>query len=328
MEATQPSKRKPINYGRSLLTIFILIVLIGVCLEAVTILFQWKNIEQLPEFLRLYSSFLIFASPYLRYFNAVIILVLGYFIVGEVGRIIYAYMRGFADHSSAATIQNITRIVGFGVLLAVLATVFSVDPAAALTLGSFGGLVVGFASQAFLSNTIAGIFVLITRPFTFGDVVTMAGNTGVVKEIRVMHLLIESVDGSKDIMIPNSLLLSQVILKDRPGMKMGPIPTTITLEQPPQKVRTGEMVMFKGRLAETESGRPLTNSSVRLYDRDIGKDDLLGEALTNVEGNYSIEWKAKRVDFLDDAAEVFIKFKGDEEHRASSSKQFTIEVKH
>lgn len=326
MEATQSPKRKRINYGRSLLTIFILIVLLGVCLEAVTILFQWKNVEQLPEFLRPYSSFLLFVSPYLRYFDAAIILVLGYFIVGEVGRIIYAYMRGFADHSSAATIQNITRIVGFGVLLAILATVFSVDPAAALTLGSFGGLVVGFASQAFLSNTIAGIFVLITRPFTFGDVVTMSGNTGVVKEIRVMHLLIESVDGTKDIMIPNSLVLSQVIQKDRPGMKMGPILTTITLEQPPQKVRVGEMVVFTGRLAEAESEKPLINSIVRLYDRDIGRDDLLGEGLTDAKGSYSIEWKVKKVDFLDDSAEVYIKFKGDEEHRASASKQFTIEV--
>ena len=326
MEATQSPKRKRINFGRSLFTIFILIVLIGVCLEAVTILFQWKDVEQLPEFLRPYSSFLLFASPYLRYFDAAIILVLGYFIVGEVGRIIYVYMRGFADHSSAATIQNITRIVGFGVLLAILATVFSVDPAAALTLGSFGGLVVGFASQAFLSNTIAGIFVLITRPFTFGDVVTMAGNTGVVKEIRVMHLLIESVDGTKDIMIPNSLVLSQVIQKDRPGMKMGPIPTTITLEQPPQKVRVGEMVAFTGQLAEAESEKPLINTIVRLYDRDIGRDDFLGEGLTDANGHYSIEWKVKKVDFLDDAAEVYIKFKGDEEHRASNSKQFTIEV--
>jgi hypothetical protein len=86
------------------------------------------------------------------------------------------------------------------------------------------------------------------------------------------------------------------------------------------------MVVFTGRLAETESGRPLTNSMVRLYDRDIGKNDLLGEGFTDTEGNYSIEWKARKVDFLDDAAEVFMKFKGDEEHRTSNSKQFTIEV--
>jgi hypothetical protein len=109
-------------------------------------------------------------------------------------------------------------------------------------------------------------------------------------------------------------------------MKMGPIRTTITLEQPPQKVRTREMVAFTGRLAETESEKPLINSIVRLYDRDIGKDDLLGEGLTDAKGNYSIQWKVKKVDFLDDAAEVYVKFKGDEEHRASNSKQFTVEL--
>jgi preprotein translocase subunit Sss1 len=326
MGAAQLPKRERVNYGHSLLKILILIVSLGACLEVVTILFQWKDVEQLSEFLRPYSSFLLFASPYLRYFNAAIILILGYFIVGEVGRVIYAYMRGFADHSSAATIQNIVRIVGFGVLLAVLATVFSVDPAAALTLGGFGGLVVGFATQTFLSNTIAGIFVLITRPFTFGDVVTMAGNTGVVKEIRIMHLVIESIDGSKDILIPNSLVLSQVIQKDRPGMKMGPTPTMITLDQPSQKVRAGEIVVFTGRLADTVSGTPLIDSTVKLYDRDIGKDDLLGEGVTDVEGNYSIVWKAKKIDFLDAAAEVYIKFEGDEEHKKSITEQFTIEI--
>ncbi len=327
MGAAQATKRRRIDYGRSLLKIIILLVLLSACLTIVMVLFEWKDVQQLPAYLRPYAPILLVVSPYLRYINAAIILILGYFIVGEVGRIVYAYMRGFADHSSAATIQNIARIVGFGALFAALASAFSVDPAAALTLGGFGGLVVGFATQTFLANTIAGIFVLVTRPFTFGDVVTLGGNTGVVKEIRVMHLVIESTDGSKDILIPNSLVLSQIILKDRPGIRMGPTPTTITLEQLPSKVKTGERVVFAGRLAESESGRPLADAVVRLYERNIGKDDLLVEAVTDAEGNYSIEWAAKKVDFFDDAAEVYVKFEGDEDHRASSTKQSTIEIK-
>ena len=326
MEVAQATKRRRVDYGKSLLKILILFMLLSACLTAVTILFQWTDVEQLPGFLRPYSSFLFTASPYLRYFNAVIILVLGYFIVGEVGRMVYAYMRGFADHSSAATIQNIARIVGFGVLLAVLASVFSVDPAAALTLGGFGGLVVGFATQTFLANTIAGIFVLITRPFTFGDVVTISGNAGTVKEIRVMHLVIESLDGSKDILIPNSLVLSQVILKNRPGIRMGPTPTAITMDNPPKRAKIGSKLTFTGQLTEMATGRPLAGAEVNLYDRDIGKDDLLVEGVTDAEGKYRIEWTMKKVDFLDDTAELYVKFEGDDEHRSCHTKQSVIEV--
>jgi small conductance mechanosensitive channel len=326
MEAAQIMTRRRVDYGKSLIKILILIVLLSLCLSAVTILFQWNDVEQLPPFLQPYSSFLLFSSPYLRYFNAAIILVLGYLIVGEVGRMVYAYMRGFADHSSAATIQNIARIVGFGVLVAVLASVFSVDPAAALTLGSFSGLVIGFATQTFLSNTLAGVFILITRPFTFGDVVTITGNVGTVKEIRVMHIVIESLDGSKDILIPNSLILSQVILKNRPGIRMGPTPTVVTMDAVPEKVKIGSKITFTGKLTELANSKPLAGADVNLYDRDIGKDDLLAMVKTDVDGSYRIDWVVRKVDFLDDTAELFVKFEGDDEHKSCSTKQVVIKI--
>ncbi len=326
MDVIQHPKRRRVDYGKSLLKILILIILLSLCLTAVEVLFQWTDVAQLPAFLQPYSDFLLFASPYLRYFNAAIILVLGYFIVGEVGHMVYAYMRGFADQSSAATVQNLAKIVGFGVLLAVLATVFSVDPAAALTLGGFGGLVVGFATQTFLSNTVAGLFVLVTRPFTFGDVVTIGGNTGTVKEIRVMHLLLQSTDGSKDILIPNSLVLSQIILKDRPGARMGPIPTIIALDEPPKVVKAGDKIVFTGLLTETVTGKPLAGAPVELFDRDIGRDDLLASSVTDAEGRYRIEWVSRKVDEFDDTAEIVVKFEGDEDHRESHTRQYVIEI--
>ena len=326
MGAAQTTRRRRVDYGRSLLKIIVLFVLFSACLSILVILFQWQNVQQLPTFLRPYTPILLVLSPYIRYFNALIILISGYFVVGEVGKVAYAYMRGFADLSSAATVQNITRVVGFGVLLAVLASVFSVDPAAALTLGGFGGLVVGFATQTFLANTIAGIFVLITRPFTFGNVVTISGIIGTVKEIRIMHLLLETSDGSKDILIPNSLVLSQVILKNRSGARMGPTPTTLTLDQPPQKAKIGEKMVFTGKLTETASGIPMAEASILVLDRDIGKDDLLGEGVTDAEGTYHVEWETRKVDEFDYTAEVYAKFEGDEDHRSCHTNQYIIEM--
>jgi hypothetical protein len=185
---------------------------------------------------------------------------------------------------------------------------------------------VGFATQTFLANTIAGIFVLITRPFTFGDVVTISGNCGTVKEIRIMHLLLESSDGSKDILIPNSLVLSQVILKNRPGVRMGPTPTLLTLDPLPEKVKIGDKMVFTGRLTDMTNGKPMVEATVIILDRDIGKDDLLGEGVTDAEGAYRVEWEVRKVDEFDDKAEVYAKFEGDEDHRSSHTKQCVVEI--
>lgn len=84
-------------------------------------------------------------------------------------------------------------------MLSLIASVFNANPAAALTVGSFGGLVVGFATQTILSNVVAGVILLLSRPYTFGDTITVAGQTGVVKEIRLMHLVLESTDGTREI---------------------------------------------------------------------------------------------------------------------------------
>jgi hypothetical protein len=70
----------------------------------------------------------------------------------------------------------------------------------------------------------------------------------------------------------------------------------------------------------------LAQAAVNLFDRDIGRDDLLGEGVTDTEGKYSIEWTVKKVDAFDDTAEVYTKFEGGDEHKASYTKQFVVEV--
>jgi len=97
----------------------------------------------------------------------------------------------------------------------VVTSILSAGPWTALTVGSFGGLVVGFATQSVLSHFVAGIFIILTRPFKFGDVITVAGQTGIVKEMRIMHITLETKDGSTEILIPNGMIFTQIILKKR-----------------------------------------------------------------------------------------------------------------
>lgn len=150
---------------------------------------------------------------YHRYVQAAIVLGLGYLAVGSASQVIYLYMRKVADHPTAAALRTIGKIAGLAVLVSVLASVFNVSPAAALTVGSFTGLVVGFATQSVLSHMVAGIFLVILRPFKHGDVITVAGQTGSVKDIRIMHTILTTTDGSKEILIPSGSIVGAIVVK-------------------------------------------------------------------------------------------------------------------
>ncbi|MHA2434215.1 MAG: mechanosensitive ion channel family protein, partial [Candidatus Thorarchaeota archaeon] len=166
------------------------IVVLAVSLSILNFLFSWTSFEEIPPYLQPYTSIILLIQPYLLYIQAAVVFVFGYLTVKAISRLVYTYMRRVADHPTAATIRAVTRISGMAVLLSVVASVFNVDPAAALTVGSFGGLVVGFATQTILSNVVAGVFLLLSRPFTYGDSVTVSGQTGVVKRITLMHLVL------------------------------------------------------------------------------------------------------------------------------------------
>ncbi len=180
-------------------------------LFAINFIFEWASLENIPESMQPYSNFLLSIKPYIAYIQALLIFIFGYMSVRAVSSIAFSYVRRVADYPTAAAIKTITKIAGLALLLSMLASVFNVNPAAALTVGSFGGLVVGFATQTILSHVVAGIFLLLSRPFRYGDTVTIMGRTGKVKEITLMHLVLETSDGSEEILIPSGSVVTQII---------------------------------------------------------------------------------------------------------------------
>ena len=150
-------------------------------------------------------------SNYLVYIQGILIALLGYKILGAVSQAVYHSVRKFSDHPTAASMRTIARIGGIAVLLSVLSSLFKVNPTAALTIGSFSGLVVGFATQNVLTQAVSGIFLAISRPFQVGDEVTVLKYTGVVKDIRVMQTVLRTPDG-KEVLIPNNKIVGEVIV--------------------------------------------------------------------------------------------------------------------
>ena len=325
MAAAACEENKIPSFRYSLSKTIAYIVILAIVLVLVNFLFGWTSVDDMPVFLQQYSGILLAVNPYLQYIQAGLIFVFGYLAVNAASGVVYTYFRQATEHATAATLRTITRIAGIAVLLALMTSIFNVDPAAALTVGSFGGLVVGFATQTIFTHVVAGVFLLISRPFTYGDVITVAGQTGTVKEIKLMHVVLETEDSTKDILIPSGSIVTQIIQKRLPKAILKPARTLLILEAPIPSAKKGSTVTFTGKLFQ-EGGKPLSGKTIGICDVDIGRDDVLASGVTQTDGSFTIKWKARKTDAFDNTAEIQAKFEGDEDHRRSVSKQYIITI--
>lgn len=82
-----------------------------------------------------------------------------------------------------------------------------------LVFGGFGFLALAFslAFQDILKNFIAGMFLLLERPFRLGDEITVDGRTGVVENIEMRTTTLRTSDGEQ-VLTPNSLVYTGTII--------------------------------------------------------------------------------------------------------------------
>ncbi|MEM3754969.1 MAG: mechanosensitive ion channel, partial [Candidatus Bathyarchaeia archaeon] len=134
-----------------------------------------------------------------------------YKVISSLSEATYYSMRKISDHLTS--IKILVKISGIAVLLSALTSMLGIGTSAALNLGSFSGLVVGFATQSILMHSIAGISIGILKPFKHGDLITIAGYTGIVKDIKLMHTVLESQNGNKELLIPNGKIIREILVK-------------------------------------------------------------------------------------------------------------------
>ncbi|KIP51263.1 mechanosensitive ion channel family protein [Leucobacter komagatae] len=96
-------------------------------------------------------------------------------------------------------------VVILGVLIA-LAIVFpTITPASLLSTLGIGGVAIGFAFKDIFQNLLAGVLILLTRPFRIGDQIVSGEHEGQVEDIQVRATLVRTYD-NRQIVIPNSEL--------------------------------------------------------------------------------------------------------------------------
>jgi small conductance mechanosensitive channel len=143
---------------------------------------------------------------------AIIILIIGLIIARWLSKIV---MRTCEKRNLDITLS---RFLGSAVKVVVLAFVFiialgkfgiTMSPfIAAIGAVAFGGTL---AMQGALANYVAGLTIIVTRPFVVGNTITVKGVNGVVEEVGLGATHLSTEDG-EDITIPNKHIVGEILI--------------------------------------------------------------------------------------------------------------------
>ena len=102
-------------------------------------------------------------------------------------------------------------IILAGALLALTIVVPSIRPGDLIAGLGIGSVAIGFAFKDILQNLLAGLLILIRRPFRVGDQIISGSYEGTVEHIETRATLIRTYDGRRAV-IPNSDVFTRAVL--------------------------------------------------------------------------------------------------------------------
>ena len=143
----------------------------------------------------------------------VIIVLVGAIVADRVvGRAIKRYSKriGLVKHVENM-FKVIARIVIFAAAITIILPIFKIDTGVILSLSALSGAAIGFAATQTVGNFLAGLYIMISRPFTVSDYVKIGDVEGQIREITVNYTKIYMPTHNL-IEIPNRQVLDSRIL--------------------------------------------------------------------------------------------------------------------
>jgi small conductance mechanosensitive channel len=125
------------------------------------------------------------------------------------------------DGSVASFIQSLATSMLALFLFFIIMDVFNIDTTQIVTIIAASGLAVGLALQDILSNLVAGVIMIFTKPFKENDFISVGGVEGTVKKIKITSTILTSVDNIT-IRVPNKAVIGSSLYNysERPTRRM------------------------------------------------------------------------------------------------------------
>jgi small-conductance mechanosensitive channel len=141
-----------------------------------------------------------------------LLIFVAFWLAGVLLRAFFGRLSQQADYNTAFILRLAGRITSialivFGAITALGTMGINVS---ALVAGlGLTGFALGFALKDILSNLIAGVLILLYRPFRVNDYIMVAGNEGIVTEIDLRYTTLQK--EAQIFLIPNSVLFTNSI---------------------------------------------------------------------------------------------------------------------
>ncbi len=150
-----------------------------------------------------HSGLEFFLAHGMRLIGAVVILIIGFWLVGKLSRFLYKLMeKREVDASLRSFLRSFLSIaLKILVLISILGMV-GVPMTSFIAILGAAGLAVGLALSGTLQNFAGGVLILILKPFKVGQFIEAQGFMGTVLEIQIFNTILKTPDNLM-IVIPN-----------------------------------------------------------------------------------------------------------------------------
>lgn len=127
--------------------------------------------------------------------GAIVFWLLGRWLIGVAIRMVSNSLeRQRVDPTLLRYIGTVISVTLNIILVVAILGYFGVETTSFAAIVAAGGVAIGLAWSGLLSNFAAGAFLMVLRPFTVGDFVTIGGVTGTVKEVGLFVTAINTPD--------------------------------------------------------------------------------------------------------------------------------------
>jgi small conductance mechanosensitive channel len=143
---------------------------------------------------------------------AIVVLVVGLIVVAVVVRAVdRGFERSRVEHAAQRLVGNLLRATLVLLVFLLALSIAGVQVGAVLAGLGLAGLALAFALQNILENFVAGMLILIRKPFRRGDQVESHDFQGTVEDIDLRVTHIRDFDGQL-VLIPNAMVFTEPII--------------------------------------------------------------------------------------------------------------------
>ncbi len=143
--------------------------------------------------------------------SALVVVVVGFIVARWIGKLLDRWLTSKAmEPPMRKLLVRILRLLIFALALVVALGTAGMDVTALIAGVGVAGVGIGLAMQGILSNLMAGLTIIFTKPFRFGEYIEIAGVQGQVTSIELFTTTLLHADHSQ-VIVPNRKIVGEIL---------------------------------------------------------------------------------------------------------------------